>query len=222
MSDFLAEDRGAVSVDWVVLSAALVGLGLSVLSVTSGGLDTLANATADEIGGVSTRPTFGTTASLFDTNFSEGAMGWFGGTAVDLDGFGDVLQIGGGELAEVQVTVPSGATQATVQFDLIGANDLNGDQATIFVNGEPVSIYSDDHGDVSVFSSDVPGVSVSVDQQYTNDAAGAGSHGHDSRATFTVTVDNPGSSLTFGVGSNADDGISDEFYAIDDVSITSS
>lgn len=38
---FLADESGAVTVDWVVLTAALVGLGLAVISVVSGGLEDL-------------------------------------------------------------------------------------------------------------------------------------------------------------------------------------
>jgi Flp pilus assembly pilin Flp len=38
---FSADESGAVTVDWVVLTAALVGLGLAVMGVISGGIETL-------------------------------------------------------------------------------------------------------------------------------------------------------------------------------------
>ena len=38
---FAADEGGAVTVDWVVLTAALVGLGLAVISVVSTGLEDL-------------------------------------------------------------------------------------------------------------------------------------------------------------------------------------
>lgn len=41
--DFLSAEDGAVTVDWVVLTAALVGLGLAVISVVSGGMENLSN-----------------------------------------------------------------------------------------------------------------------------------------------------------------------------------
>lgn len=41
LKTFLADDAGAVTVDWVVLTAAIVGLGLAVISVISGGLENL-------------------------------------------------------------------------------------------------------------------------------------------------------------------------------------
>lgn len=40
-TSFLSEESGAVTVDWVVLTAALVGLGLAVISVVSTGLEDL-------------------------------------------------------------------------------------------------------------------------------------------------------------------------------------
>ncbi|PIV75623.1 MAG: pilus assembly protein [Rhodobacteraceae bacterium CG17_big_fil_post_rev_8_21_14_2_50_65_11] len=41
LKSFLTDTSGAVTVDWVVLTAALVGLGLAVISVVSGGLEDL-------------------------------------------------------------------------------------------------------------------------------------------------------------------------------------
>jgi Flp pilus assembly pilin Flp len=38
---FLQDESGAVTVDWVVLTAAIVGLGLAVMAVVSGGVENL-------------------------------------------------------------------------------------------------------------------------------------------------------------------------------------
>ena len=40
---FKADEDGAVTVDWVVLTAAIVGLGIAVLTSVSGGTKTLAS-----------------------------------------------------------------------------------------------------------------------------------------------------------------------------------
>ncbi len=40
---FLKDESGAVTVDWVVLTAAVVGLGLAVLLSVGGGTQTFAN-----------------------------------------------------------------------------------------------------------------------------------------------------------------------------------
>jgi Flp pilus assembly pilin Flp len=39
---FLAGESGAITVDWVVLTAAIAGLGLAVVGVVSGGLENIA------------------------------------------------------------------------------------------------------------------------------------------------------------------------------------
>lgn len=38
---FVLSEDGAITVDWVVLTAALVGLGLAVMAVVSGGVENL-------------------------------------------------------------------------------------------------------------------------------------------------------------------------------------
>lgn len=43
MKNFAANESGAVTVDWVVLTAAVVGLGLAVLSLIKGKTQTLTN-----------------------------------------------------------------------------------------------------------------------------------------------------------------------------------
>ncbi len=43
MNAFIADESGAVTVDWVVLTAALVGLGLAVMAVVSGGVENLSS-----------------------------------------------------------------------------------------------------------------------------------------------------------------------------------
>ncbi|AXX97066.1 hypothetical protein [Profundibacter amoris] len=43
IKNFAANESGAVTVDWVVLTAAVVGLGLAVLSLIKGKTETLTN-----------------------------------------------------------------------------------------------------------------------------------------------------------------------------------
>lgn len=49
IKNFFAAETGAVTVDWVVLTAALVGLGLAVMAVVSDGVGDLSNSMADEL-----------------------------------------------------------------------------------------------------------------------------------------------------------------------------
>jgi Flp pilus assembly pilin Flp len=41
IKNFANSESGAVTVDWVVLTAAIVGLGLAVMAVVSGGIEDL-------------------------------------------------------------------------------------------------------------------------------------------------------------------------------------
>lgn len=49
-SAFLQDDAGAVTVDWVVLTAAIVGLGLLVFSFVRPAVSNLAQGIGDKLG----------------------------------------------------------------------------------------------------------------------------------------------------------------------------
>jgi Flp pilus assembly pilin Flp len=49
IKNFRADEDGAVTVDWVVLTAAIVGLGIAVLTSVSNGAETLATDISDEL-----------------------------------------------------------------------------------------------------------------------------------------------------------------------------
>ncbi|AVW91798.1 Flp family type IVb pilin [Celeribacter baekdonensis] len=46
---FSRDEDGAVTVDWVVLTAAVVGLGIAVLTSVSGGTKTLGNTISSDL-----------------------------------------------------------------------------------------------------------------------------------------------------------------------------
>ena len=52
IKNFRKDEDGAVTVDWVVLTAALFGLGLAVLAVGSDGVNSVSNATADDLAAI--------------------------------------------------------------------------------------------------------------------------------------------------------------------------
>lgn len=49
-TNFLSNDSGAVTVDWVVLTAALVGLGLATMSVVSSGVEDVSGDIDSQLG----------------------------------------------------------------------------------------------------------------------------------------------------------------------------
>ena len=50
IKQFSRGEEGAVTVDWVVLTAAIVGLGLAVVTTVAGGVQTLADRIAHVLG----------------------------------------------------------------------------------------------------------------------------------------------------------------------------
>ncbi len=68
LKNFIASESGAVTVDWVVLTAALVGLGLAVMTVVSSGVEQLSTDIDEELS------TMGTKSYTF-TGFTGGSGG---------------------------------------------------------------------------------------------------------------------------------------------------
>ncbi len=65
---FSKDEDGAVTVDWVVLTAAVVGLGIAAISTVRGGIDSMAgdissSLDSGNVAAVGTLGTSGTTAS---------------------------------------------------------------------------------------------------------------------------------------------------------------
>ncbi|WP_412562075.1 Flp family type IVb pilin [Thalassobius sp. MITS945101] len=50
IKNFRKDEDGAVTVDWVVLTAAIVGLGIAAVSTVSGGIDTAASSIVTDLG----------------------------------------------------------------------------------------------------------------------------------------------------------------------------
>ncbi|MEM9250218.1 MAG: pilus assembly protein [Pseudomonadota bacterium] len=60
LKSFGKDEDGAVTVDWVVLTAALVGLGIAVLATIEGGLERVSQGIQDELSSDIIDTTFGT------------------------------------------------------------------------------------------------------------------------------------------------------------------
>ena len=50
---FANDESGAVTVDWVVLTAAIVGIAIAVISLISGGIEDASNGINDELSNAS-------------------------------------------------------------------------------------------------------------------------------------------------------------------------
>lgn len=130
--NFLSNESGAVTVDWVVLTAALVGLGLAVMAVVSGGVEDLS-------GDVNTQLTDG---SIIRTGFTgnaaavrDAACGAYGAcddtlTADALKGltgteFGNVQNVTYGD--DVAANLTASGLELDADSGSWGTRDINGD-----------------------------------------------------------------------------------------------
>lgn len=52
LGEYFSDEDGAVTVDWVVLTAAIVGLGMAMMAVVSGGVESLSTDTATELAAI--------------------------------------------------------------------------------------------------------------------------------------------------------------------------
>jgi Flp pilus assembly pilin Flp len=58
IENFRNDESGAVTVDWVVLTAAIVGLGIAVLASVSGGVQSLSGKVSSQLTGQTIKTTF--------------------------------------------------------------------------------------------------------------------------------------------------------------------
>jgi Flp pilus assembly pilin Flp len=74
---FASDESGAVTVDWVVLTAALVGLGLAVMGVIAGGLETVSQNIDNCLTGAIGTTGAGATGTGVDGSTVTGGTGTF-------------------------------------------------------------------------------------------------------------------------------------------------
>lgn len=226
LSSFLQSEAGAVAVDWVVLTAGTVMLGVATIGVISGGAEDLSGEIQSSLAGID----IGTAFEVFEAvelalhDFTGGEPGdWIGGRVANLGGeLGELLQLGAGDVAELTFSVPARARQAVISFDLIGGDSLDSESATIMINGQPVVIATGNHGAMSFASTDVNGITTETVIHVEHAQLGGSTYPdwRESTSTVTITLDDPGSSVTLGIASGTDQPRSDEFFGVDNVNVT--
>lgn len=223
--DFLAADSGAVTVDWTVLTAGLAGLGIATTAVISAGVENQSGELSGELAGQSIRTRFANLISGED--FENGAGGWMGGATSFLAGYGNVLGPFGGTDGVQSVrntfSLTGDTAFAVVEFDVMAIDSWDSEAFTIFANNEPVAVARFQHdtdGLSGQWVTDNPDISVSITPT-TGRANVTGDPGwSDQSFRVQVTVADPGDSLDVGFGTTLDQSISDESWAIDNVTVT--
>jgi len=201
---FLTDETGAVTIDMVVLTAGIVGLGLAVTAAVSPGVTTGSNNIANMLNGI--------LASVVHSGQYETGddHGWVGATLHDFgstEGAQVLIPDGNGSESVSQTfDLPDGATTATVSFDLLGVGSID---------YEPVDLYIDGNRVGSVNKSIL---------LYENQEMANGSHvGHswfdESKATMTFSVDTANPTMTVGFGSQTNEAVENEAWAFNNVSV---
>ena len=224
--DFRRREDGGVSVEWVLLTAAMTGICVAALGAEKDALRAFWFDIAGEVTGADANdPNLVTTSHDFEDGASRG---WSGAAVSDIAGFGKALgPIRGGAgpgMVTRDFAIPAGADRAVIVFDLYALDGLGeDDDAILYVGGVPVGRIGALTGDLRDTGRTVPGVSVT--SRLVADGADLGGFGtrgaHDAIIEVAIAVDDPGPNVSFGFRSAAGAG-SQGSYALDRFSVRSS
>ncbi len=225
LSHFLSDESGAVTVDWTVMTASIVGLGIATYGVVSGGIQNLSGDVDTHLSQDLISTSFFDTISVLAMDFTGGDAGdWQGGTVMaPIAALGEMLVLGPHESTALSVDIPDGAASATISFDLIGGDSWDNEVTTISSDSDVVAtaIGNWRAGTMTFTVPDVDGIEVSTTEISSGSDLGGNPIGYnDSVTRVSITVDNPGDTLDLGVLSGTGSGIYDEFLGIDNVSVT--
>lgn len=224
LNTFINDESGAVTVDWTVMTAAIAGLGIATYGVVSGGISDLSSDVEQYLRRDMISTSFGAElmAAMDFTGGDKG--GWTGGTVMSpIAALGEILVLGPGETAMLTLDVPENSASATLSFDLIGGDSLDNEIVTVTSNDTTVTLARGLYDGTMTFTTpDVEGVNVTTEtiSSGTNLGGASPSSWRDSVTRVTVTVDDPGETLSLGMTSGANQDIGDEFFGIDNVDIS--
>ncbi len=227
---FLRSERGAVTVDYVVLAAAVTGLGLALSSQLTFGMSGLAGTVDSELRRETVESIVGVE---YSDGFDNGSGGWSGAGTYNFGGkIGTALgRIEGTSTGAQTVTrsfdIDPNATEATFSFDLYAMDSLDNESGFVYIDGIEIGRMTRDHQGETTFTAaadlEERGIIVRASLIENNVALGGNDRWTDSLAEINVTVKKPKEQITFGFGSNANggtQGADDESFAIDNFSAT--
>lgn len=227
IADFIRSDSGAVTTDYVVLTAAIAGSGLAAVNSTSVGVENLAGDIAATLRGDIVNTSF-SRQSYFD-DFENGAGYWVGGITDDSQtAYGGILGPYGGSNGEEIVTrtydLLSGYDYAVVEFDMHAIDSWDNEEFIIFVDGNPISASTfnwQQDGVTGVWSTSDPNYAITITPNGSRSQQGYNNGWSDQSFSVSVQVANPGPSMSLGFGSTLNQSLGDESWGVDNVQVTS-
>jgi hypothetical protein len=245
---FWRDQSGAVTVDWTVLTGAVVGLGLTSAAAVRTGTGSLAadiqaslaNASVAGLGLLGFQ-------QVVSQSFSNGdTTGWSRGVITQFGEWGAMLgPFGGADTFNnpltYDVVLPDGTNKAVIAFDLVIADswdgqvgaglDRLGEAIRLSVDGESVAFErftQMGHGGYNTLTGDRQSTMTIGDSVYTvtmtqRDAPTASVGGWvrpDQRWAVQIEAVNPASNFQLGFAANLDQSQTDESFGIQNFGIT--
>jgi hypothetical protein len=223
---FLKSETGAVTADWVVLTAALAGLSLAVSTQLSAGVQ---KQSADIVAQLRSPHILDAFDRIMDaTDFENGRGSWLGGEVRDVPGFGNVLALSGrARSASLPIEIDPEHAFAQVEFDRILADSWDRNETgSISIGGADIlqaehQWWNGEGPTIQTFEG--AGDTTVQLTRVSNDSGnwgGSGRRAHDDY-TYRVTVvtENDGSDLTLGASTTLNQNGRDEFFGIDNVTV---
>lgn len=225
--DFAADERGAVTVDYVMLTAAACTCAIGAKTIVGGGLVALTDTVEDELGGERYTP-----GLTYRDAFDNGAGDWVGADVMKMVGLGYVLGPLGGSNDTVSRTfdmLTDEESPAVMRFDVLAIDSLDynsGDVGIIKLGGVAIGEVRSQHGDTEfVAYEDLPdgisinGVVVDNDVQLGGESL-SDNYFKDSRTSVEITIDNPTAAMEFEFQGVTNQGLNDESWALDNFKVT--
>lgn len=222
---FFRCEAGSITVEWTVVTAALMGMGLATMDVLMPQIGQTGSDIRDHIEGDSRDITAYT---AYSEDFSSGADGWSGASMSDVNGFGFVLgPIAGSEGLEAvtrNFDFDTEVSAATLSFNLLAFDNLDSEQAVLYIDGQEVGRMTSHDGVLSFEASDQDGIEINVTILASGERLGGMRNGrkskwNDGMARVVIDIDAPGDSFRFGLGSTADQKVRNESWGLDNVEV---
>ena len=236
---FIDDESGAVTANWVVLTAGIVGLALAAFGTIASGIGAQAGAIDASLRGIEMFDEF---ASTVEDAFEDGIGAlWMGGKAAvaDVPGFGGILgpfaRSNGSETVSRNLGLER-AGPATISFDLISMDTIDhGEGSVLYVDGREVARLVKGSGPGATPKGlvwkmrDVPGVTTTTALTASGRNMGGPNRGkngdgwegwHDEVQRVTIKVDRADANTRFGFGARIDSHQNDESVGIDNFSIS--
>lgn len=223
---FLRAESGAVTVDYVVLAAAVTGMALATSGVLTEGMSVLAANIDNELSG---EPVDAAPGLTYADGFDNGSMGWGDASATEIRGLSYVLGPIAGSQGVESVTrnfkIDPDAKVATFDFDILALDSLDNESGIVFIDGHEVGRVTSQHGLTTFTAASNLAVGISITGNIVDNSVDLGGMStnadwRDSRTNIKISVASPKQIIKFGFGSTANQPVSDESFALDNFKAT--